>query len=587
MIGALDRVAGPEARARLRGNAVSLIAEGVLTGIGFAILVPLLRHLLTGDLAAAGLWLTVEMAVIALYAALRLKTQLAGYRTSIWLGRILFRRLALHIAQLPLGWFNADRVAQIGRLASQGVINVIGVPAHMLRPVITALVTPATVLVLMFVFDWRLALAMLISVPAIALVFRRNGDLVQRQEHDLNAAAVEAAGRMIEFAQSQAVLRSCSRDGDDLGALDRALVRQFDVTRKLIHSVGRGLLSFILVLQIALTLVLLFGVSLALGGDIDAAELVALLVLLVRYVEPLIVAADLEGVLRMSRNNLQRMDTLLAVAPLPEPESDRSTQPRDSSVVFDAVGFAYDDSPVLEDVSFTVPHHSMTAIVGPSGAGKTTILRLIARFWDVADGAVRIGGVDVRDMAGEDLMQHISIVFQDVYLFDGTIAENIALGRERASAADIERAARLACVDEIAARLPDGLASRVGEGGSALSGGERQRVSIARAILKDAPIILLDEATAALDPINEAAVQQALQALTKDKTLVVVAHRLQTVRAADQILVLRDGRVAERGNHDALLSLDGDYAAFWKERHRAGGWRLGPAELRKSDEMRE
>ena len=219
----------------------------------------------------------------------------------------------------------------------------------------------------------------------------------------------------------------------------------------------------------------------------------------------------------------------------------------------------------------------MTAIVGASGSGKTTILRLIARFWDVGSGSVRIGGVDVRDMTTEDLMARISVVFQDVYLFDGSIAENIRLGRPEASDAEVLEAARLARVDDIAARLPGGLDAGVGEGGAVLSGGERQRVSIARAILKDAPIVLLDEATSALDPLNEAAVQAALHALTRGKTLVIVAHRLQTVRQAQQILVLEGGRITEQGAHDDLIALNGRYAAFWMERRRAAGWRIGPA----------
>ena len=192
-------------------------------------------------------------------------------------------------------------------------------------------------------------------------------------------------------------------------------------------------------------------------------------------------------------------------------------------------------------------------------------------------GAVRIGGADVRNLTNEDLMARLSVVFQDVYLFDGTIEENIRIGRTDASDEEVREAARLASVDEIVARLPEGFLTRVGEGGTALSGGERQRVSIARAILKDAPIVLLDEATAALDPINEAAVQRGLRALTRDKTLVVVAHRLQTVRAADRILVLDRGRIVEQGSHDALIAAGGRYAAFWNERSRAAGWRLARA----------
>ena len=572
MIGALLSVAGSDADRPLRRTLAGLVAEGVLTGIGFALLVPLLRAMLQGDMRVAWFWLVAMAGVFAAYVVIRFGTQLAGYRAAVGLARAMFDRLGAHIAQLPLGWFGPERVGQLGQLTGQGVIDVIGVPAHLLRPLITALVTPLTVIALMFIFDWRLALAALITVPAAALVYRWSGDLVQRTDHRVHAAATEAANRIVEFAQAQAVLRAFGQHKQNASTLDSALVEQREAGRSQIFAVAGGLGSFVLTVQLAFTIILLFGTNLALGGQIDAAELVAIMVLVARYVEPLIEAADLEGALRISRNSLERMDRLLATRPLPEPDTPKTA--KGTALAFDQVRFGYDKNPVLNDVSFAVPERSMTAIVGPSGSGKTTILRLIARFWDVDDGAVRIGQADVRDLTTEDLMAMISVVFQDVYLFDGSIADNIRLGRPDATDTAIAEAAHLARVDEIVARLPGGLDARVGEGGGLLSGGERQRVSIARAILKDAPIILLDEATAALDPVNEAAVQGALQALTRHKTLVIVAHRLQTVRSADQILVLDECRIVERGSHDALLKADGRYADFWRKRRRASGWRL-------------
>ena len=574
MIGALLSVVGEEARGPLRRSLLGLIVEAVLMGVGFVLLVPLLRAALAGETGAAWGWLGAMAGVLLVYTLVRYRTELAGYRASVGLARVLFTRLGDHIARLPLGWFGAERIGPIGRLTSQGVIDVMGVPGTLLRPVVTALATPATVIVLMFFFDWRLALAALITAPFLVLAYRWAGNLVQRTDGHVDAAAAEAAGRIVEFAQSQAVLRAFGKAAASLGMLDRALAEQSSAGRAQMTVAGRGFASFVLAVQLAFTVILLFGTNLALGGAIDAAELVALLVVAVRYVEPLIVAADLEGGLRIARNSLQRMDALLAIEPLPEPAT--PLRPTNGDIVFDGVRFTYDQTPVLTDMSFTAPERSMTAIVGTSGAGKTTILRLVARFWDVGAGAVRIGGVDVRDMTTEDLMADISLVFQDVYLFDGTIAENIRLGRPGASDAEVLDAARLARVDEIAARLKGGLGAPVGEGGAILSGGERQRVAIARAILKDASIVLLDEATSALDPVNEAAVQDGLRALTRNRTLVVVAHRLQTMRVADRILVLGEGRILEQGSHEELLDLGRRYAAFWNERWRAAGWRLAP-----------
>jgi ATP-binding cassette, subfamily B, bacterial IrtB/YbtQ len=279
-------------------------------------------------------------------------------------------------------------------------------------------------------------------------------------------------------------------------------------------------------------------------------------------------------VLRMARNDLRRIIDVLGERPLPEPTASPSV-PEPGRIELDAVAFGYEPGrPVLRGVSFTVPPRTMTALVGSSGSGKTTVTRLIARFFDVDSGTVRVGGRDVRDQTTDALMAQLSLVFQDVYLFDDTLEANIRLGRPDASDAQVREAARLAGVDEIVERLPQGWATRVGEGGASLSGGERQRVSVARAILKDAPIVLLDEATAALDPENDRFVQNALQTLRERSTLLVIAHRLPTVMAADQILVLDEGTIVERGAHAELLATGGRYAAFWLERSRARGWRV-------------
>jgi ATP-binding cassette subfamily B protein len=400
---------------------------------------------------------------------------------------------------------------------------------------------------------------------------------VQRVEHVTDAAGAEASARVVEFSQTQAVLRAFGRSREGFALLDDALVGQRDAGRRLLTSAVPGLIGFTLIVQTAFVVILLLGTYLALGGEVAVPELIALLVLAVRYVEPMLMAGEIGSALRIAQNDLNRVDDVLATAPLPEPDDPATVA--DADVEFDGVTFGYEaDTPVLRDVSFRVPARTMTAIVGPSGSGKTTVTRLIARFFDVDAGVVRVGGEDVRDLTTEQLMGELSLVFQDVYLFEGTIADNIRVGDPDADDDAVREAARLARVDEVVDRLPQGWDTQVGEGGTRLSGGERQRVSIARAILKDTPIVLLDEATAALDPENEAAVQDALTALTADRTLLVIAHRLQTVTAADQIVVLDEGRVAELGTHDELLARGGRYATFWRERSRAAGWRLAGAD---------
>ncbi|MCO1574876.1 ABC transporter ATP-binding protein/permease [Crossiella sp. SN42] len=574
MIRSLLSVLGPAHAAPLRRMIGVMALASVLQGLAFALLVPVLRALLGPSPADAWPWLAVFAAVALAQSLAAYAAQVAGYRAGSTLSRGLHHRLGDHIASLPLGFFTGDRVGKLGQLTSGGVINVMQVPAHLLRPLIDAVLTPATVVALMYLFDWRLALAATLSAPVLYFVYQWSGALIQRTDRGRDLVIAEAGGRVVEFAQTQPVLRAFGRTVQGYRLLDEALVAQRDAGRRMITTGVWGLVGFGLVVQAAFTVLLVLGVSLALGGSLGVPELLALLVLAARFVEPLAMAADLGGVIRLGRNALHRMTELLAAPLLPEPAAPR--KPGDASIELVDVSFGYDSRPVLSNVSLRVPPRSMTALVGPSGSGKTTVTRLIARFFDVDSGSVRVGGVDVREIAGEQLMSLVSLVFQDVYLFEGSIEENIRVGRPGASEEQVRAAARLARVEEIVERLPGGWSARIGEGGVTLSGGERQRISIARAILKDAPIVLLDEATAALDPENESAVQDALTALTADRTLLVIAHRLQTVVAADQIVVLEAGRVAESGTHEELLTRGGRYAEFWAERNRAHGWRLLP-----------
>ena len=580
MISRLFRVLGADA-GPLRVALGGLVLGSVLSGVGFVMLVPILQALLTDDLGRAWRWTAALAVLVVVYSVVYYATQMAGYRAAIGLSRGLFRRLGDHVATLPLGWFSDDRVGRIGQLASRGVVDVMGVPAHLLRTIVSAFVTPITVIALMFLFDWRLALVAAATLPLAGLVYRWAGSLVQRAETRDSRASADAASRIVEFAQNQAVLRAFGRNVEGNALLDRALVEQRNSGRALMVTAVPGIISFALVVQLAFTLVLVAGVNETLDGSLGAAEFIALLVLAVRFTEPLVLAADLGGALRMVSNTLDRMDDLLATPTLGEGSAAGSAADASGcSVELDDVSFSYKDSQdaerVLRGVSMSVPAGGLVALVGPSGSGKTTVTRLIARFWDVDEGAVRVGGTDVRDLTTEALMAHLALVFQDTYLLDGTIADNLRLARPDATDDELAEAARMARLDEVIERLPGGWNARVGEAGSSLSGGERQRVSIARALLKPAPIVLLDEATAALDPENEAAVQNTIASLRHRRTVVMIAHRLSTVAAADMIYVLDRGEIAESGTHRDLLALDGRYAAFWRERSRAAGWRLAP-----------
>lgn len=573
MIRRLIEVVGPEQARPVRRMLVALVVGAVLQGIAFTLLVPVLEALFGPDPGEVWPWLWALLGVSVLYAAAYYWSLLVGFEAGATLSRSLHHRIGDRVAALPLGWFAPERVGQLGQLATKSVMDIMGVPAHLLRPLVTSFVTPATVVVLMYLFDWRLALAATLTVPLIALVYRWSTTLSRQADEARTAAHAVTGGRVVEFAQTQPVLRVFGRGDARSGArLDDALRTQTEASRRALVTGVPGLIGFALVIQAAFTVVLVTGTYLALDGSLDAAKLLALLVLAVRFTEPLSETAVLGSTLRGAGSALGRVADLLAQPTLPEPAEPKV--PAGNTVRFDDVSFGYDGRQVLSGVSLTLPEGTMTALVGPSGSGKTTVSKLIPRFWDVDSGVVRVGGVDVRDIEPEVLMDRISVVFQDVYLFQGTILDNIRVGRPTATDAEVREAARLARVDEIVHRLPGGWDAEVGEGGALLSGGERQRVSIARAILKDAPIVLLDEATASLDPENEQAVQEALSALTTGRTLLVIAHRLRTVAAAGQILFLDEGRVVERGTHDELIAADGRYASFWAERNRARDWSL-------------
>ncbi|WP_460443862.1 ABC transporter ATP-binding protein [Amycolatopsis cihanbeyliensis] len=576
MIRDLMTIMGPEHRRSVRIYLAWLVAFGVLQGVATALLVPVLQALLAGQTGIALRWLLVLLAAVVITCVARYQQAMKGFALALVTLTSLHRRLGDHVATLPLGWFSSEQVGRLSRSATGGTLMVTNVTAHLLTPVASGILTPATVALAMLAFDWRLGLATVLCAPLLYLVHRWAATAVGRSEERTDAAGALASSRVVEFARNQQVLRAFGRTTEGYQPLEDAIERQRGAWGRMLAQTAPRLLGSGLAVQLAFAVVIAVGVSLAAGGAIDPVPLVALLALAARLSGPLAEPALQSGMLRMAANDLRRLAAIFDEPPLPEPARSRElTAP--GEIALTGVTFGYEpDRPVLADVTFRVPPRTMTAIVGASGSGKTTITRLVLRFFDVDAGVVSVGGADVRELSTTDLMAQISVVMQDVYLFDDTLEANIRLGRPSASEADVREAARLAGVDEIVARLPHGWRTGVGEGGASLSGGERQRVSVARAILKDAPIVLLDEATAALDPENERYVASALRALSDRATLLVIAHKLPTVVAADQILVLDGGRVAEAGTHEELLASGGAYTRFWNERSRAEGWRLVP-----------
>ncbi|MFY1576911.1 ABC transporter ATP-binding protein [Verrucosispora sp. WMMD703] len=561
MIRMLLRVLGDEYAKPMRRTVALMTVTAVLEGLLYALLVPVLRALFGDTPSDAWPWLIAFGVSVAVYAVLRYVSDLSGMRVGTTMLRGMYHGLGEHLARLPIGWYNAARVGEVSVMASRGLLAAMGVSAHLLGPFISACVTPLTIVAVITVFNWQLGLAALVAAPLVVLTQRWTARLMAANDADNAARNNEASARVIEYLQAQPVLRAGGRSGERFGLLDDALQGVERASRRQTMSVLPGAVGLTVIVQAVFTTVLVLGTYLALDGDLGAAEVLSILVLAARSADPLLSLSDIGGKLRTARAELDRLDKVLRTEPLPE--ADQPVRPQRFDLEFDAVTFRHGDRTVFDEVSLSVPQGQRLAVVGPSGAGKSTLLQLIARFYDAESGAVRVGGVDVRQIDPAVLMAQIAIVFQDVYLFDGTIEENVRLGRPDASDAEVRAAATAARLDEVVERLPGGWAANVGEGGASLSGGERQRVSIARALLKDAPIVLLDEVTSALDPVNEAAVHDGIERLMAGRTVVMVAHRMRTVQRADRVVFIDDGQFVEEGSHDELLRRGGRYADFW------------------------
>jgi len=564
-------------RRHLRVMVILLGAQGILQAIGFLLVVPLIGAVAQRPAHWDRLWLSIAAIALTVgvhHGLLAWSTSL-GYLVGTDVLTSFHTRIGNHLAMLPLGWFGVGRTGPIGRLVSKDAVGVADFPAHLLRHLIVGVTAPATLIVGSYLSDWRIGVALTVGGLICAASLRLFMGIVH-----LNDAAYEydigvTASRIVEYARLQPTLRAYGvLTHRELGTLEESLVRQQRSQSRFTIRGAWGLIGCLGTMQLVVTTIIAFTVYLTLHGQLALPTMIGLLIITLRMIDPISQLGDLAGHVQVTADAIVRVRELLAVPPLPEP--DREVKPARTDIELRGVRFGYDDlDMVIKGVDAIIPDGSLTAIIGPSGSGKTTLLRLIGRFFDVDDGSILLGGYDVRELGTTRVAHLTAHVFDDAYLFDGTIAENLRMADPDATEAELHRIATIACLDEVIDRLPDGWGTRVGEAGSLLSGGERQRVAIARALLKkDAPVVLLDEATAALDAVNEAAVAAAIRELADCRTVVVVAHRLSTVVAADQILVLDDGRITARGRHDQLVAMGGTYARFWEERLRARGWQL-------------
>lgn len=551
-------------------------ASGFAEGLALASLLPAVSSLAT-DRAWWGLttlgWLVVLAVLTLVSFSLNFVKNQWNYRVAMDFLRSIHRLVGDRVSRQPLGWFARPSAGRLSRMVSSELMTTGEIFAHMIGPLVARAVTAVVVIVAAWFWDPWLGLVLTLAVPVFLVITLCSTALARTGGRVHEPDEAELADRIVEYAQCQGALRSCGRSAD-FAPLTAALDRAVASKKRSLWIETLGLLLSGAVTQGVIVAVITVTGVLAVDGALAPVPAVAFIGLALQFTSTL--SAITEGAMSLEtrRPLLDGIDGVLTAEPLPEPDAPAQlTVP--GSVALRGVTFGYGGAPVLRDVSFEVPAGSMVALVGPSGSGKTTVEKLISRFHDVDSGEVLVGGVPVTGQTTEQLMAQLSMVFQDVYLFDDTLEANIAVGREGATTDEIRHAAGLAGVTEIAGRLPEGWSTRVGEGGRALSGGERQRVAIARALLKRAPVVLLDEATSALDVENEAHIVASVEQLRKDATVLVVAHRLDTVVTADSIVLLAaDGRVEAQGTHDELLAAGGTYTRFWDRLNHAGGWTL-------------
>lgn len=517
----------------------------------------------------------IVLGLLVLFALLSFVTHLQQYKATYGLvyNEVKTTRLSLaeRLRKLPLGYFGKRDLADLTETIMGDVNRMEHVWSHVLGYLYGAYISTAIIAVCLLVYDWRLAIACLWGVPvAFGLLFGSR-KIAARNAERTKKAAVRVSDGIQEALENVREIRATNQEERYLNGLNQKIDEHERVTIQ--GELGTGLFvnaaSVIMRLGVATTI--LVGANLILSGSIDFMLLFLFLLVITRVYAPFDQSLALIAEMFVSQVSADRMNEIYDT---PTAEGAEKFEPKGHDIVFEHVGFSYDEKEVLHDVSFTAKEGEVTALVGPSGSGKSTCARLAARLWDISKGVIRVGGVDISTIDPEVLLRDYSMVFQDVVLFDDTVMENIRLGKRGATDEEVRAAAKAANCDEFVHRLPQGYNTPIGENGAKLSGGERQRISIARALLKDAPIVLLDEATASLDVENETRVQGALSRLLVGKTVLVIAHRMRTVEAADKIIVLADGRVAEEGTPAELKNKNGLYHRMVDLQRQSAGWRL-------------
>ena len=558
----------------LKKSLLFAFLSGLFAALQFAALFIVVEALVSDNRDRRFIWISLGIMAVSLVG--RIITTYFSTMEQTETGYCMVAEKRIHIGDrlryIPMGYFNKNSIGNITAIVTTTLGDVENSAALVLVSVLGGFFNSVALVIVLLVFDWRngliAAIGVLLYLAAAELALRKSARLSGVRQHT-QESLVES---VLEYIQGMGIVKAFGMEKDSTQSIDSAIKASCRDNLKLTKaSVPYDALKQVVV-RVFSVLLPLASIYFWLNDSLSLAYGVILVVASFMVFNDLENAGNMASLLQMLAAS---MDTANSIDDTPVmDEKGADVVPASSEIIFDNVDFSYADRKILDHVSFTIPAGTTTAIVGPSGSGKTTMCNLIARFWDVDAGRITVGGKDVRDFKLDSLMKNISMVFQNVYLFADSIENNIKFGCPDATHEQVIEATKKACCHEFISALPDGYDTVIGEGGGTLSGGEKQRISIARAILKNAPIIILDEATSSVDPENEEELQRAIAELTHDKTIIMIAHRLKTVRGADQILVLDDSHIVQSGTHAELIQQKGLYADFVSARQEAIGWKL-------------
>ena len=558
----------------LKKSLLFAFLSGLFAALQFAALFIVVEALVSDNRDSRFIWISLGIMAVSLVG--RIITTYFSTMEQTETGYCMVAEKRIHIGDrlryIPMGYFNKNSIGNITAIVTTTLGDVENSAARVLVSVLGGFFNSVALVIVLLVFDWRIgliaAIGVLLYLVAAELALRKSACLSGVRQHT-QESLVES---VLEYIQGMGIVKAFGMEKDSTQSIDSAIKASCRDNLKLTKaSVPYDALKQVVV-RVFSVLLPLASIYFWLNGSLSLAYGVILVIASFMVFNDLENAGNMASLLQMLAASMDMANSIDDTPVMDEKGADVVSA--SSEIIFDNVDFSYADRKILDHVSFTIPDGTTTAIVGPSGSGKTTMCNLIARFWDVDAGRITVGGKDVRDFKLDSLMKNISMVFQNVYLFADSIENNIKFGCPDATHEQVIEAAKKACCHEFISALPDGYDTLIGEGGGTLSGGEKQCISIARAILKNAPIIILDEATSSVDPENEEELQRAIAELTHDKTIIMIAHRLKTVRGADQILVLDDSHIVQSGTHAELIQQKGLYADFVSARQEAIGWKL-------------